>query len=473
MNSFLLLLKIIGMIIKIFSFFNLILSWVALYFGIVNKSFLELYIAFIFAVIGFISYGIGYLLEKKIKITYEEIKNKPYINIIAIAISWLIIPLVGSIPYYFTGLSFIDAYFESMSAWSTTGFTFYQNINDLPNSIKFWRSFQQWIGGIGIIAFIVYLIKNNKILYSIVKFEGRGEFIEPTIEQTITKIFKLYAIITFIGISLLTFTGMPFFQSLNLSMTAIATGGMIPIDYLNLNSTQKIILIFLMISGATSFFVHSKIIEGKIKILKMYEPIKWLMILAIFSGILGLVSNNMEFIDSFFHSVSAITCTGFSYLKLNNISESYIFSLIILMLIGGAVGSTAGAIKIDRFIILFKGLKKKIKELTETEDTIVVETYINNIINDEDIMNAGLYFFIYVLILMISSIIFSFFTNNFLHALFEVSSAMGNVGLSLGYISPNMPILYKILFIFLMWGGRLEFITIITFFYSIIKKWVM
>ncbi|MEM5880211.1 MAG: potassium transporter TrkG, partial [Candidatus Aenigmatarchaeota archaeon] len=235
----------------------------------------------------------------------------------------------------------------------------------------------------------------------------------------------------------------------------------------------KAILIFLMISGATSFFVHSKIIDGKIKILKIYEPLKWLIILAIFSGILGLVSSNIEFIDSFFHSVSAITCTGFSYLKLNNISESYIFSLIILMLIGGAVGSTAGAIKIDRFIILFKGLKKKIKELIETEDTVVVETYINNIIDDEDIMNAGLYFFIYILILMISSIIFSFFTNNFLHALFEVSSAMGNVGLSLGYISPNMPLLYKILFIFLMWGGRLEFITIITFFYSIIKKWVM
>jgi len=466
MKDTLLILKTLGPIIKIFSFFNFVPALVAIISALYFLDLREIYFSLVFSFIGAILFVLGTFLEK-INIDYSELKRKPYLVIVSIALAWLIIPLISSIPYLLTGLSFIDSYFESMSAWTTTGFTMYQDITSLPNSIKFWRSFQQWLGGVGIVAFIVYLLKDNKILYQIVKIE-REEFLEPTIEHTVKKVIKIYAILTFFGASLLSFSGLDFFSSINISMTALATGGMIPFNYLNLTDLQKVIIILLMLCGALSFGFHSKIFDGKFRFIKRYEPLYWIIALAVLISLI----NPFNILDSLFHAFSAITCTGFSYINLKNLNEGYIFGLIMLMLIGGTVGSTSGAIKIDRFIVLIKGVRKRIKELIYPEDTVIIEKYINEIIEYEDIYRAALYFFVYIIIFMISSILFSFYTHNFLHAMFEVVSAMGNVGLSLGYISQNIG-LYKILFIILMWGGRIEFITAISFIYSIIRKWGM
>lgn len=464
-------LKFFGSIFKVFSIFHFLAFLASIIIGIFTLNTFEFIYALFFFISGIILYIIGFLLENRIKISFEKLKTKHYVVISAIAFSWLVLPLVSGIVYILTGLNVIDAYFESMAAWTTTGFTMYKDLESLSFSVKFWRSFEQWIGGIGIIAFLVYLLKDNKILYHIVKFEGREELFEGTLEHSIKEIFKIYAILTFFGASLLSFTGMDFFTSINLSMTALATGGMIPISSLNLILLQKIILIVLMIFGATGFLFHYKVFfQDNFKFIKIYEPLKWMVFLIAIVSILGYFSSKINIIDSIFHTVSAITCTGFSYIDLLKTSEGYIFSLIILMIFGGAVGSTAGAVKIDRIIILIKGIRRYVKSISVPSKEVVVETYMNREIKDEDILNAGIYFFLYVLILMISAILFTFYTQNFLYSLFEVASAMGNVGLSLGFVSTDMPLVYKLLFIFLMWGGRIEFLIVIAFLYNLFRR---
>jgi len=471
MEDFLLFLKVFGAIFRIFSIFHFLAILVSTLIGLLTLNTFEFIYALVFFITGTILYISGFLLENKINIPLEKLKVKHHIVISAIALAWLIMPLISGIIYFLTGLSLIDSYFESMSAWTTTGFTMYSNLESLPYSVKFWRSFEQWIGGIGIVAFLVYLLSDNKILYHIVKFEGREELFEGTMEHSIKEIFKIYAVLTFFGASFLSFTGMDVFTSINLSMTALATGGMIPFSFLNLTISQKIIIIVLMILGATSFLFHYKVFfQGNRRFIRVYEPLRWMVLFITVVSILGYFSNGIDILDSIFHTVSAMTCTGFSYLNLLNMNESYIFGLILLMIFGGAVGSTSGAIKIDRIIILFKGIKKYIRNISRSAKEVVVETYINKEIDNEDILNAGMYFFLYVLILMISSIAFTLYTKNFLHSLFEVASAMGNVGLSLGFISNQMPLVYKLLFIFLMWGGRIEYFVVIAFLYSLFKK---
>jgi len=471
MEDFLLFLKVFGAIFRIFSIFHFLAILVSTLIGLLTLNTFEFIYALVFFITGAILYISGFLLENKINIPLEKLKVKHHIVISAIALAWLIMPFISGIIYFLTGLSLIDSYFESMSAWTTTGFTMYSNLESLPYSVKFWRSFEQWIGGIGIVAFLVYLLSDNKILYHIVKFEGREELFEGTMEHSIKEIFKIYAVLTFFGASFLSFTGMDVFTSVNLSMTALATGGMIPFSFLNLTISQKIIIIVLMILGATSFLFHYKVFfQGNRRFIRVYEPLRWMILFITVVSILGYFSNGIDILDSIFHTVSAMTCTGFSYLNLLNMNESYIFGLILLMIFGGAVGSTSGAVKIDRIIILFKGIKKYIRNISRSAKEVVVETYINKEIDNEDILNAGMYFFLYVLILMISSIAFTLYTKNFLHSLFEVASAMGNVGLSLGFISNQMPLVYKLLFIFLMWGGRIEYFVVIAFLYSMFKR---
>ncbi len=467
-NDIKLLIKLLGLILKVFSVFNAVPAAVAIISALYTSDINELWISLYFSIIGAISYILGRALES-VKVDMKDLIRKPYITISAIALSWLILPLIGGIIYWITGLSWVDAYFESMSAWSTTGFTMYKSVETLPYSIRFWRSFEQWLGGIGIVTFAVYILKNNRILYSIVKFEGKEDFIEPTIESTIRRIFKIYAVLTFIGASFLSFSGLDAFTSINLSMTALATGGMSPIDYLNLNILQKAILILLMLAGATSFVFYAKLQQKKWNYVKKYEPLYWMLALIFLVSLLGTLVDKLPFIDAFFHATSGLTCTGFSYENLKSLSDAYVFGIISLMIIGGAVGSTSGAIKIDRIIILFKGLKQKIKEIISAPKEIIVEAYINQIIEYKDVYNVGLYFFIYIIILLVSSILFALYTRNFLYAMFEVASAMGGVGLSLGYISSAMPLVYKILFIFLMWAGRIELFIALAFIVSLSK----
>nr|AIF06747.1 potassium transporter (trkH) [uncultured marine group II/III euryarchaeote KM3_195_B08] len=450
-------------ILEIFSYFNLIPAIIPLLFFGIEELHTSIY---------FIVQGIGMLIISMLLKNFageENLEELPFhYNVVAIFSGWILVPLLSSFVYIMSGLSPLDAYFESLSAWTTTGFTVYSNLAEVPPQIIFWRSFEQWIGGLGIVAFVFFLLEQNTNLFSFSKAEGRTEFIKPTMKGTLKTILKIYLIFTFIGTALLSFTGLDLFTSLNITMTAIPTGGFIPTETLNLDLIQTGILILMMIFGATPFFIHYNTIKGKFGLLKQYRPLH-LMIL--FIGIIALLGmfNNVDSVNAVFHAVSAMTNAGFSTIELNSNLGSYFYGLIILMLVGGCLGSTAGAIKIDRILILIKGIKWKIEKALNPPNAIVIERFMNYTIKDEHITNAAIVLILHLSLFVVSSFILDSYVGDISNSMFEVASAMGNVGLSTGIINAALPDVYKILFMFLMVVGRLEVLTFFIFLGALYK----
>ncbi|MBN2478401.1 TrkH family potassium uptake protein [Candidatus Micrarchaeota archaeon] len=448
-------------ILEMFSYFNIIPAVVPLIIFGTDKWELSGY----FLLQGVLMWILAFLLRK---ICGEEKESDFHLNVIAIFIAWLLIPLLSCIVYYIDGLPPLDAYFESVSAWTTTGLTMYSNLDMAAPHILFWRSFQQWMGGLGIVAFIFFLIDKNSNLVAFSKTEGREEFIRPTIRSSLKEIIKIYSIYTFIGVALLSFTGLDFFHGISIIMSAISTGGFAPYQEWMLNEIQSGIVMLFMLAGATSFLFHHRIFEGKWEIIKRYAPLQAIIALSIISFGVGVYSGLDPF-NSLFHAVSAATTTGFSKITIDAGMGLYFYALLILMMIGGGLGSTAGAIKIDRIIIFIKGIKLKIRKALHPPDAVVIERYMNQTIKDEHIIHASVVIILYLLLFTLASVAVSIETGDMNTAMFEVSSALGNVGLTAGLVGPSMSSAFKALFIFIMVVGRLEVLTFLIFIGSLTR----
>ncbi len=385
----------------------------------------------------------------------EFLSNRDVVFVISVF--WFILPIIFSIPYLLFKLSPLDAIFESFSALTTTGFSFYtaQELETLPLSLRFWRSFEQWLGGIGIVILTVFVLKKSNILFRNLSLEGRAEFLAETLRESAIKLLKLYVWITFVTMALLSFAGQHFINALNIALTAVATGGMVP-GLVEGNLATKVALTIGILLGSINFKIIYQALQGKVP--KEREGLLAYLALPLLSVLFYFLFHNFSLADYIFHAYSAISCAGFSFIDLTKASVPYLFFLIILMLTGGMLFSTAGAIKIDRVIIAMKALKREIKRLIISQKEIEVIRYNGQPVSERVIYSIFVFIFLYLFVFFLSSFLFSFYTKNLLGAMFEVASALGNVGLSLGYISLTMPASYKIMFIFLMYLGRLEII---------------
>ncbi len=450
-------------IIELFSYFNLVPALLPLFiFGLADFNF-SLY----FILQGIVMLVFARLIKQFFGPIDEDIPFSH--NLIAIVFAWILIPFFCSYVYFQTGLGPLDSYFESVSAWTTTGFSIYSNLENIPKQVIFWRSFEQWLGGLGIVSLVFFLFEQKTNPFLFTKTEGRTDFIKPTIKGTMKTIIKIYFLLTFIGLSFLSFAGMDFYSALNISMTAIPTGGFIPSYELQTTFFQNIIIIFLIILGATPFFIHYNLYKGRISAIFNYTPLHLMILLIIAVSLIGIY-NGIEPINSFFHSASAMTNAGFSISKIDSSLGGYFYALIILMLIGGCLGSTAGAVKIDRVFIILKGIKLKVEKMLSPPNAIVIERFMNHSIKDEHISNAAIIILIHLGVFLTASFILNLYVNDFSSSLFEIASAMGNVGLSDGIVGPLLPVEYKSLFIFLMIAGRVEFLTFLVFVVSIFRK---
>ncbi|MFA5050276.1 MAG: potassium transporter TrkG [Candidatus Micrarchaeia archaeon] len=450
-------------IIELFSYFNIVPAlFPLLVFGIQDLNF-----SMYFIIQGFAMLIFARLIKQFFGPIEEDIPFSH--NLIAIVLAWIMIPFFCAYVYFQTGLGVLDSYFESVSAWTTTGFSIYPNLSELPKQVIFWRSFEQWLGGLGIVAFVFFLFEQKTNPFLFTKTEGRIDFIKPTMKGTLKTILKIYFLLTFIGLSLLSFSGMDFYNALNISMTAIPTGGFIPTQQLETTHLQNMIIILLVVFGATPFFIHYNLYRGRFSPIFKYTPLHLMVLFIVLVSFLG-ISSNIDPMDAIFHSASAMTNAGFSISKLDSSLGSYFYALIVLMLIGGCLGSTAGAVKIDRVFIVIKGIKLKIEKMLSPPDAIVIERFMNHSIKDEHIANASLIILIHLAVFLSAALILNFYADDLSSSLFEVASAMGNVGLSDGIVGAGLPGAYKSLFIFLMIAGRIEFLTFLVFIASIFKR---
>jgi len=412
---------------------------------------------------GLFSIGLGSIL-RRIPADYNRLKLKH--GMIIASLAWLWAALIGSFCLmYSTNIDFLNAYFESMSAWSGSGLTIYPDVEILPKSTLFLRSLEQWVGGLGVVIVVIgVLIRPGTAAARLYKSEARDEKIKPSITSTVKTIWWIYLLYTIIGIILYVLAGMPLFDAINNTFTNLSTGGMsIKNDNIGAYGSTAIYIttMILMIIGGTSFLVHYKALKGRV--IDVFHDIQFQAMIIIISVFYILLAVNAKFtsIDSAFFVISALSCTGSNIQPVTAMIQWSDYAKVIIlaaMIIGMSAGSTTGAIKLIRVVTLIKGLYWEIKRILSPQGSIIPRKISGKPVDDVEIREAGSYTFIYLFFIFISWLVLMSYGFGGIDSLFEVASAQGNVGLSMGIVSGTMPKVPEIFLIFNMWIGRIEII---------------
>lgn len=395
---------------------------------------------------------------------YSDKKIRLKHGMIISSLSWLWACLIcGIILHFVTGIGIEDSLFESMSALTGSGITIYGDVEILPHSILFFRAFQQWVGGLGVVVMIIAILtKPGTASAKLYQSEAREERIKPSTRATLEKTIKIYLIYTGAGIILYLLAGMPIFDSFCNTFSIISTGGM-SIKNANIGFYQNdviyIITIVLMILGATSFLVHYKVIKTRGKSLIHDLQFKVLItLIAISTIILYLVSDIIP-IEILFTVVSAVTTTGASVQSSTVMGSWPPFILIVLMTlmtIGGSSGSTVGALKLIRVITFFKGTYKHLREILSPEGRVVPLQISGQKISSKAVAQSGNYITLYMLCILITWSLLCLYGHDPIEGLFFTMSLQGNVGLEIGHVTSALQPQLKLISIFNMWSGRLE-----------------
>ncbi len=405
----------------------------------------------IFSLLAILCFILGFFAKKA---EYKSLDPKSAYALVAIA--WFLISLLGSIPFMLVlNLSFLDALFESMSSFTTTGISML-NPSELPKTLIFYRSFAEWLGGVGIIVVFLAVI-STPLAAKLYMAEARRDRIEPSIVKTAHKILVIYLYFTILSIMALYLSGETLFNSINNGLATIATGGFSTYDdsYASAKGAVKAVTIFIMIAGAISFAAYSRLFERDFRgFFNLEVKVMFLIIAFVFLVLLRDLNES----DAIFQAVSVVTCTGLTTVDLSMLSETSIYVITLTMLVGGCYGSTAGALKIVRAIIVVKAILWYIKKVTSPPTAVVPFKLFGRAVDEKDVLYTLLYIVLYIIFALIGAGILTFLGYNTDVALFQSISILGNIGLSLVDEPTTME---KMLYIIYMWIGRLEIIPVL------------
>ena len=400
-------------------------------------------------------------------------------------LSWLVIALFGSLPFMYSSssLNFTNAFFESVSGITTTGSTVISNFDSLSEGILIWRSLLQWFGGIGIIVLAVAILPTLQIggmqlLH--MEHDDPYEKTLPKINKFIFEIIFLYFGLTILCLFSYYFNGMNGFDSLIHSMTTISTGGFsnksLSFGYFDSQTLESISILF-MILGSLPFVIFIKFIHGQKNSLFKDDQIRLFIFLLVSIVLISCfwVKHylNIEWSSALrlttFNITSILTGTGYTSTNYNNWGGFGLIIILMIMFIGGCAGSTTGGVKIFRFQILFRGVRLQIKKLTQPHAVFLMK-FNKKTVTENTYTSIISFFFIYILLFILSSVILSFLGLDFLTALSASASAISNVGPGVGeIIGPNgnysgINEIGKWVLAFTMLIGRLEIFTILVLF---------
>ncbi len=417
------------------------------------------------------------------KTTSRELKKRD--GYLVVTLGWLIMSVFGTLPYLISGAipSFTDAFFETMSGFTTTGASIINNIEALPKGILFWRSLTQWIGGMGIIVLAVAILPILGIggmqLFVAESPGISAEKLKPRIKDTAKRLWLIYVGLTVLEAMLLMGGGMTFFDAINHSFTTMATGGFSTknnsITYYKSPYIHYIISLFMFLAG-TSFTLTYFILKRKFKkVINNEEFIAYLVFTVITTLIItGFVHSltpygfERNFRDTLFSVVSIITTTGFVTENYTAWTPLITMAFFALLFIGGMAGSTAGGIKIVRHIVLFKNSFLEMKR--QLHPNAVIPVRLNKrAIQSKVTYHVLAFMMIYFLIFALGSIIMAWVGLDFPTALSSVATCLGNVGPGIGNVGPvnnfsAVPGVGKWALSLFMLLGRLELFTVLILF---------
>ena len=450
----------------------------------------------------FFSFSLGQILYR---IFFEPRACHLWDAMIIAALAWIVIPFMGALPYYWiaeravllgdfaTSVSematFPNTMFESFSAFTSTGLSVVDQPEVFPKSFQWWRSFSCWIGGTGLIVFVLSITQPGRGEYRLYYSEARNETVGEDVGATTRIIAILYAIYTILGIFAYYIAGMPLWEAINHSMTSLSTGGftIISSSFSTYNDGIKLIGIILMLIGATSFALHYRIIkERRISLLfTNLQQAVYLIILVVGGGVSYLLMHYSEQsiggLNVLFNFVSASSTCGFSASTVALYLPNLKLMLILAMLLGGCAGSTAGGIKVQRFHDLLEGVYVRMQSMTEER-----ERYIKAVNSKrptkaerfglpmgpaaEKLYAAGILLTMWMVGLFLGwfLMLFAVPPSQALDVFFEVFSATSNAGLGTGIMGSQFSDTGKFVYIVLMWIGRLEILPALILIWSIL-----
>ncbi len=402
-----------------------------------------------------------------------------------VSLGWVSFSLLGCLPFIFTGHagSFTDAFFETMSGFTTTGATILTDVEALPHGLLLWRSFTQWIGGMGIIvlslAILPYLGVGGMQLF---KAEVPGPIYDkltPRVTETAKLLWGVYVIFSALQVVLLMLGGMSLFESLCHTFSTMPTGGFSTYNA-SIGAFEspfiQYVIIFFMLSAGLSFSLHYRLLRGSAR--PYWESREVRLFFALGAGgaiLLGfdVFLNHVHlpepaFRQSLFQSVSILTTTGFATADYGQWSLTSQFLLFCFMFIGGCAGSTAGGMKVIRLFILIQFVRVEFKRLIHPSGVIPVR--VGSMVIPRDVAQNVVGFFVLLVMLFVAGVIFLTITGiDLLTSFGAVAACIGNIGPGLGSVGPadnyaHLPSAAKWMLAFFMLLGRLEVFTVLVLF---------
>jgi len=431
--------------------------------------------------------GVGYLISR---LPHVDIEPSFSATLSAVALAWLAIALVGALPFVFgMHMSYTDSVFEAMAGWTGTAFTMIPSLDQMPNTLLFWRSFMQWIGGIGIIVFGISLRgKTRASLFRLYRAEGReAELVSSSVSSS-RRIWMIYLVLTFGFTGMIMLTGISLWDALNLVMTTIATGGFTLHDgglsYYN-NPLLEGLLIPVMIAGAIPFKAFFFLYNGNIRGMFRDRTVRILLLIALVGSaiiscnlyLFGNLSPLSALREGTFTAISGICTCGLQNSSIHYWATVPLAILTMMVFIGGAMGSTAGGVKINRLVIGYEGIVWWFRRFF-VSSRVIVPLRIGGRTHAREqshlvISKNLLVIVIYVLTIFITTVVtLHWYITSFRleQVVFEVVSALSNAGLTVGFISYSSPLFLKWVFIALMWLGRLEIVPVLIIAMGIFKS---
>ena len=401
-----------------------------------------------------------------------------------VSFGWIVMSLSGTLPYIMSGsvVSFTDAFFETLSGYTTTGASIITDLTLIPKDILFWRSMTQWIGGMGIIVLAVAILPILGIggmqLFVAESPGLKADKLAPKIRDTAKRLWLIYVGLTAAEFLLLRVAGMTWFDALNHAMTTMATGG-----FSTFNSSaaefspaiQYIITFFMFMAGTSFTLTYFGLVGNFKKVLqneefRYYAGITVGLTLAVSVVVASVDGDGFEkaFRDTIFQIVSLITTTGFVSADYTSWTPFITMVFFILLFFGGSAGSTAGGVKIVRHIILVKNSILELKR--QLHPSAIIPVRLNGRAVDQSItFNVVAFIMTYIIIFALGSVVMTMFGVDLLTAMGSVATSLGNVGPGIGDVGPVdnfawLPSGAKWFLAILMLIGRLELFTVLILF---------
>lgn len=488
---------------------------------IVSVVWEEYYVIPALVLSGLVPLGIGHVLTTR----YPEPADLGKLHGMMIAASgWFFVGVFGSLPFFLIAWTVavdpfggplavpgsvatptlaafqspLNSVFESMSGFTGTGLTMTDDESVLPHTLQWWRTFIQWIGGVGVIVLTTAILaRPGSGSLTLYESEARSQKIHPSIVSTVRTIWWIFILFTFVAIGLLWLAGMPIWDAINHGMTGLATGGFSVTDSSIGEYASPLIdfaMIPIMILGSIAFPVHYLVLQGDLRNLYTDVQTRWLW--GYFSlgsvALVGLLLLDGTFETSriavtdgvvltgfaatlfqtvrygLFQFISAASCTGFGTTGIGGWSPQAQLTMSLAMFFGAAAGSTVGGIKLIRVITLIRGTIFRIQGVFYPETAVRYLKLNGRTLSraelSRELEEASIIALLWMVFLVVGLAVLlltigpSFTLEN---AIFEITSAQGNVGLSSGITGPNMPTAAKVMFLFNMWIGRLEIIPVL------------